>query len=47
MTYVVKNGRTALIQASQNGKTKVVELLLKFNARVNTRTKVNFHYNYH
>ena len=37
---------TALMAASFNGKTDVVELLIKHNTDVNARTKVRLHIHY-
>ena len=49
--YLIKNGYTALICASQNGYKEIVEILLKTqNINVNDETKVTYwlfceHYN--
>ena len=41
-----QDGSTALMMASQEGRTDVVELLIKHNADVNTRTGVRLHIHY-
>ena len=38
-----QDGQTALIFASQEGRTDVVELLVKHNANINARTEVGLH----
>ena len=38
---VIQNGKTALIEASRQGRTAVVELLLQHGADVNAKDEVN------
>ena len=42
-SQIIQDGWTALMLASLNGRTDIVELLIKHNADVNARTKVSLH----
>ena len=41
--YIFQHGWTALMSASKNGRTDLVELLMEHNADVNARTEVSLH----
>ena len=45
-SQIFQDGGTALMAASQEGKTDVMELLTKHNADVNARTEVRLHIHY-